>query len=432
MTTTASMSPSRAQDWQTRLSSIVAMMREMSRQTDAQSMFRAFSARIRGLMPVDASVSLSRRGLEAPHYRITRSSHWREEVNPWQQKDKLPLLSSGLLGELLYGDEPRIIDDLRVAHDDPAAEYLAGQRSLVAIPLYDGGVATNMVVLMRQQPGAFDPEEFPERVWISNLFGRATQTLVLAEELQQAQAAVNNELKVIADIQRSLLPAQLPRVPTLDLAVYYQTSQQAGGDYYDILPLPDGRWGLLIADVSGHGTPAAVLMAITHSIVHTLPVPATEPRRVFEYLNEHLTARYTAVNGAFVTAFYGVYDPATRTLVYSSAGHNPPRLKRCDDGTMASLDRAQGLPLGILENAAYDEATHHLRPGDQIVFYTDGITEAHNASGEMFGVERLDGVLEACRPAAEALIQAVLEAVDAFSAGRPPDDDRTMLIAKIT
>src|SRR6266478_8181155 len=119
-------------DWQERLAFIVETMRDMSRQTDPQAMVRAYATRMRQVMPTDRTVSLSRRDLEPPSYRITRSSLWKEEINPWRDKDRLPVLSGGLLGELIYGDEPRIIDDIQIVSDDPAAEYFAGMRSLIA------------------------------------------------------------------------------------------------------------------------------------------------------------------------------------------------------------------------------------------------------------------------------------------------------------
>ena len=127
---------------------------------------------------------------------------------------------------------------------------------------------------------------------------------------KQAYEIVERELKVVADIQRSLLPQVLPKIPTLELAAYYRTSRWAGGDYYDFFPLPDGRWGILIADVSGHGTPAAVMMAITHSLAHSLPGPADPPAAMLGHVNRQLSNRYTTSNEVFVTAFYGVYDPA--------------------------------------------------------------------------------------------------------------------------
>lgn len=417
-------------DWQQRLAQIVDMMREMSRQTDPQEMVRSYGERVRHLLPTDRRISLSRRGLTAPQFRITRSTTWTESVNPWKEKDRLPLFSGGLLAKLLYSDEPHIIDHLEIAADDPAREYLEGHQSLMAIPMFDQGVALNMVVNLRKAPAAFSREDLPELVWLSNLFGRATSNLVLSDELQRAYQALDRELKIVAEIQRSLLPAPLPQIPTLDLAAHYQPSQRAGGDYYDCFPLPDGKWGLFVADVSGHGIPAAVLMAVTHSIAHTHPGPPQPPGQLLDYLNRHLSNLYMSRNESFITAFYGMYDPVPRTLTYACAGHNPPRLKRCRDGTLLALDRANGLPLGIMPDGAYEEYTQALQPGDQILFYTDGITEASNPAGEMFGTARLDQALENCSLQAAALLEEVLRSVQEFAQGHPAHDDQTLIVAR--
>lgn len=419
-------------DWQDRLKLIVDTMRDMSRQTDPQEMVRAYGERIQQMGIVDRRLSLSRRGLSAPLYRITRSTTWTEVINPWKEPHRLPLLSGGLLAELIYGDEPRVFDDLRLSPDDPAAEYLAGQRSLLAIPMFDRGESLNMVILMRDEPAAFAPEDIPDHVWRTNLFGRATANLVLTDELQQAYRTLDREFKIVGEIQRALLPAELPRIPTLDLAVHYQPATRAGGDYYDFFPLPDGRWGIFIGDVSGHGTPAAVLMAVTNCIAHSHPGPPSPPGRVLEYLNYHLATRYASLSETFVTAFYAMYDPQTRQLVYASAGHNPPRLQSCADGTLLALDGQHGLPLGIRANEAYPETTQQLHPGDQIVFYTDGITEAHAPNGELYGTERLDRVLSTCEPGAQSLLDSVLKSVEKFADGRPADDDRTLIVARVS
>ncbi len=416
---------------QQRLDYVVDMMREVSRQTDPQALVREYAARVRRLRPVDRQISLSRRELSHPHFRITRYSGWSEVINPWKQKERLPILSGGILSDFLYGDEPRLIDDLAFDPRDPAASYLDGQRSLIAIPLYDGGSAINMVVLTRAQPGAFTLESLPDAVLQSNLFGRLAHNLILKEQLRDALQQMDRELQVVAGIQRSLLPAKLPKIPTLDLATHYETSAQAGGDYYDFFPLPDNRWGIFIADVTGHGTPAAVVMAITHALAHTIPGPPDPPGRMLDYLNEKLCSHYTNESTTFVTAFYAIYDPRRRVLTYASAGHPPPRLKRCDDGTMTSLNAVNDVPLGVDSATRYEAADHQLHVGDQIIFYTDGISEAFNPGGEQFGPERLDGVLTSCRPGAQALIQAVLDAVKDFTAGRPADDDRTLLVAKV-
>lgn len=419
------------QDWRERLQIIVDTMREMSSQTDPEEMVRAYGERVQQLLPRDRLLSLSRRGHEYPELRVTRDSERRESINPWTERARLPVIRGGLLAELIYSDQPRVINDLRVEPDDPGYEYLKDQRSLMAIPLYDGGVALNMVVPLRSQGPAFRPDQLPEVVWMSNLFGRATQNLVLSEELRKAYGAVERELQVVASIQRSLLPAELPKVPGLDVAAHYQTSRAAGGDYYDFFPLPSGNYGLLIADVSGHGTPAAVMMAITHAIAHSDPRAPCPPSILLERLNRQLTRQYTFRNSTFVTAFYGVYDHETRRLKYASAGHNPPRLKRCVDQSLHVLEGHPGLPLGVAEDAHYADAELQLQRGDQLVLYTDGITEAFNPDGEMFGTERLDGVLARCRDTAQGLIQAVLDRVEAFADGRAADDDRTLLVALV-
>jgi sigma-B regulation protein RsbU (phosphoserine phosphatase) len=418
-------------DVERRLALIVDLVTDMSRQTDPQEMVRSYAERVRHLRPNDRRISLSRRGLTSPMYRITRSTTWQENINPWKEKDRLPLLSGGLLARLIYSDQPQIIDNLEVAADDPAAEYLAGHQSLMAIPMFDQGVALNMVVLLRKGPAAFPRAELPELVWLSNLFGRATSNLVLSDELKEAYQALDRELRTVAEIQRSLLPARLPYIPTLDLAAHYQPSHRAGGDYYDLFPLPAGKWGIFIADVSGHGTPAAVLMAVTHCIAHTHPGPPQPPGQVLAYINQHLASLYTSQNGSFITAFYGIYDPANRTMTYARAGHNPPRLKRCQDGSLLALDRADGLPLGIMPEGSYDECVQQLQPGDQIVFYTDGITEASNQEGKLFGTERLDDVLENCSLQASALLDSVLRCVAEFANGHPADDDRTLIVARV-
>jgi sigma-B regulation protein RsbU (phosphoserine phosphatase) len=421
-----------ATHWEERLAQVVAAMREMSQHTDPQAMRRAYAERMRRLIPIDNSLSLSRRGLTAPEYRITRSTRWQEDINPWTEKERLPLLSGGLLGELLYGEHPRVFDNLHVAASDPAFEYLEGHRSLVAIPLYDGGVALNMVLLLRHGPAGFRREQFPELVWMSNLFGQATHNLVLSQQVQSAFQAVDHEMQIVADIQRSLLPARMPDIPHLSVAADYQTSHRAGGDYYDIFALPDGKWGLLIADVSGHGTPAAVIMAITHSLAHTYPGSHMPPGQLLQHINRHLTTLYTTHSDTFVTAFYAVYNPADRSLVYSSAGHNPPRLKRCSDGSLDLLDGDSGLPLGISVFESYPERRYQLVPGDQLVLYTDGVVEAFNSQREMFGLERLDKVLENCAIGAAGLLESVLAALDEFTAGCPPHDDRTIVVAKVS
>lgn len=421
----------RPQNWRERLAVVVEAMREMSQETDPESLVRKYSKRTRVLTPVDRLVALSRRNIDAPRYRITRATIWQDSINPWKEPHRLPVLQGGLFGELIYGDEPRIIGSIEVPGGDPAREYFDGMGSLVFIPNFDKGAALNGVVLMRRERDAFEAEQLPELVWMSNLFGRATQNLVLSAELDKAYREVDTELRYVADLQRSLLPTNFPKCETLDIAAHYATSRRAGGDYYDVFSLGDHKLGILMADVVGHGTPAAVLMAITHSLAHNHRPLATDPAAFLRAINRDLASRYTRETGAFVTAFYAVYDQRAHSLVYSNAGHPLPLVKRCSSNDAFDLDGGRSLPLGIDEEAEFEDATATLARGDQIVLYTDGITEAFSPDRQMYGVERLRRAIENCTLTASGLIATILEDVENFTRSAPPDDDRTLLVAKI-
>lgn len=418
--------------WQKRLDFFVDLMREMSSHTDPQKMVQSYGERMGELTARDVLLAVSRRDLHKPQYRITRSSRWTEQLNPWQNRARLPVYDRGVLADFIYEERPRVVNDLEIAPDDPAYEHLSGMRSLMILPQFDRGMALNMVVVGVKRPGGYSEELLPERFWMTNLFGRATHNLVLTDEVKRAYRAVEKELKVVGEIQRSLLPDRIPAIPNLDVAAHYQTAQRAGGDYYDFFPLADGRWGIFIADVSGHGTPAAVLMAVTHSIAHTGQDAPDPPNKLLSYVNRHLATRYTNGTGTFVTAFYGIFDPATRSLVYSCAGHPAPRLKRgCGPGVVRPLEGALGLPLGIDRDELYENATEQLKPDDVLVFYTDGVTESRDSAGGLYGTGRLDDVLGKCQPDSESIIRATLLDVEAFTDSGAPTDDLTLVIAKV-
>ena len=420
------------EDWRASLDFVIDTMQEMSRQSQPADMVRAYAARVMQIYPSERYLALSRRDLADGEFLITRDSAWTEVIDPWKQRDRLPRLQGGLLAELFYGNQAVVINDLKLDKGDPACDILCPSRSLMTLPVFDRGEALNMTVMLHSQPNAFRQQLLPIQVWTANLFGRATHNLVLADQLEQANAIIDREMRTIGEIQQSLLPKSLPQVPTLDLAAHYETATQAGGDYYDFFPLADGRLGLIIADVSGHGSPAAVLMAITHVLAHTRPEDHVTPGQILGYVNHHLAHRYNEEHAAFVTALFGVYDPAERTMCYANAGHPSPRVKRCRDGSIFGLDAAGGLPLGIAADEQYHEATVQLVPGDQMILYTDGITETFDHAGEMFGGGRLDAALANCHLDAAGLIQTVLDQVNAFSNHAPAVDDRTMIVGKVS
>ncbi len=412
----------------TRLDDTASMLREFSRQTDPQKLIEAFQHRWRTLPTGEYLLSISRRGLQQPWYRITRYTRWPDDFDPWKNQRKLPLFDRGLLSELIYTNEPHIINDFTPDPDDPAHDYLRGARSLLTLPQYDGGRALNVIVRMSTEPGFFDEDPVSDLLVMSNLMGRAVNGLVLARQLKQTYAELDFELSMVGRMQRSLLPLEIPTVPGLDIAVSYRTASRASGDYYDFFPLSDGRLGVLVADVSGHGTPAAVVMAMLRTMVHVECCIDVGPGELLARLNRRLAEQTGELTHRFVTAFYGVYDPVGGEFSYASAGHPPPLLRRGDEHI--SLGDAQSLPLGIEAATEFREAKVTLNPADVLIIFTDGITESTDARDRMFGLEGLINVSAQHRETAQNLIDAVGAELTDFTGDRPLDDDQTLVVLR--
>ncbi|HEV2616387.1 MAG TPA: PP2C family protein-serine/threonine phosphatase [Candidatus Acidoferrales bacterium] len=251
--------------------------------------------------------------------------------------------------------------------------------------------------------------------------------------LARTLAELDRERQEVGEIQRLLLPASLPEIPGFEMSPYYQPSGHASGDYYDVVPLIDGQWGFVMADVAGHGTPAAVIMTVMRTLIHA-ELPSNRDKSAGEFLghvNKVMSETYLR-DGRFVTVWAAVLDPVSRQLTCASAGHNPPRLLR--DGSVFALDVATGLPLGIDPAATYEEVGIGLEPEDLLVIYTDGITEAMRPGTdgpELFGTERLDRVLsESGSDRTCDCTERVRKAIAVFTNDAAPTDDRTMLILR--
>jgi putative two-component system response regulator len=210
------------------LAAITDLMRSISRITDPQEMVRTYKARARGFLAVDRTVSLSRRDLPDGQYRITRSDIWERDIDPWKERDQLPVLHGGLLGELIQSGEARIIDDLQVAPDDPAAEHLAGMASLAAIPHFDDGAALNMVIHLCREKRGFDRDAFPQLVVMSGLFGRAMHGLVAAQNLQRAQSRLQEQYEAVTHLSDVILEQSKSlrlHAATLEERVHQRTTE---------------------------------------------------------------------------------------------------------------------------------------------------------------------------------------------------------------
>ncbi len=246
-------------------------------------------------------------------------------------------------------------------------------------------------------------------------------------DLATANRRIKEDLKVVGDIQRSFLPQIFPRHPDLEFASFYEPSEQAGGDYYDVIEISKSRWGLLMADVTGHGAPAAVVMAITHllmnSVVNTFRHPSTALKVINEKLNVHLAPTF------YVTMFYGVLDLDEMRLIYSSAGHDIMLLYRARTGKVEELKTDRGFPLKLVESDEYDEQSVQIEPGDRIILFTDGIVEMRNADGELFGYDRLiDVICRNSQGSAQDLVDAIIRELEMFCAEHPYKDDVTLLV----
>ncbi len=239
---------------------------------------------------------------------------------------------------------------------------------------------------------------------------------------------MERELELAAAIQRQILPRDLPRVPGLEIAARNVPTRQVGGDYFDLFPLSRGRLGFLVADVSGKGIPAALLVSTVHAAVHLQIDEAPTIADLMGRIDRHLQ-KYAATR-KFLTCFFGVIEPDSGLLRYVSAGHNPALLRRAAGGGSEQV-KATGVPLGMFPNASWKEETVVLEPGDLLCVYTDGVTEALDAADEEFGMDRLARLLEA--PAAPPeLCASIFDAVSAFAADVPQYDDQTLLLIRRT
>lgn len=251
----------------------------------------------------------------------------------------------------------------------------------------------------------------------------------LQDELARAYERLDHEMRSVGELQKSLLPGALPALPGYAMAVHYAPSTRAGGDYYDFFELPEGKVGLWIADASGHGAPAAVLMAMTRVLLRTASGMLAFPERVLATLNRQLCR--TIPSARFVTACYAVLELRSGVVDYALAGHPPPLLLGAAEGDLETLTTAAGPPLGVFEEAQFECRTTRLAPGDTLVFYTDGITEAQGVGGEMFGHDRLQQTLvDERRLAPGDMRDRLLAAIERHTGGIAPADDVTLIVLR--
>jgi serine phosphatase RsbU (regulator of sigma subunit) len=236
------------------------------------------------------------------------------------------------------------------------------------------------------------------------------------------------ELEIAKGIQESFLPESAPHIEGADIAALSVPARVVGGDFYDFIPLDAGKWGLVIADVSGKGIPAAIFMALSRSLIRASIAGYDSPADALSNANNLILQ--DSKSSMFVTLFYAVLDPVTMTLTFANAGHNPPFLLSGPSDGVVFL-KAQGVPLGISSDVKMDNESIILKGGDIVVLYTDGVTEAVSGSGERFEIDRLKDIVTASRNiSAKEILDRVMKELSVFAGTRPQFDDITMMVVK--
>lgn len=304
-----------------------------------------------------------------------------------------------------------------------------GLRSILCVPLNLKERLIGVIYVdNRLQAGIFSPAD------LKLLSAIASNAAVAIENARLYQLAVekgrlDQELSMARRVQVSLLPRQMPQIPGWEFIARWKPARQVGGDYYDFIEIENERLGLVIADVTDKGMPAALFMAFTRSIIRGNLDHATSPDAGITRANRLICQE--SDNGLFVTMFYGQLNLQTGELIYVNAGHNPPVLVAPSQSILTSWLARTGVPLGVEEGSTYTQESVLLKPGDFIVLYTDGVTEATDANNNLFGVDRLQSVLleNQDRPAPE-IAAALEQAIDQFSGPTAPRDDITIVIAR--
>jgi phosphoserine phosphatase len=342
------------------------------------------------------------------------------------------------IGEGIIGHAAR---ERRLVHvPDPAADPRWNSaidrqtgfttRNILAAPLsspHDGRLL-GVLQLLNKRHGTFDAFDEELLVAFSQHAAVGLDRARMVDELRRREAALRS-LEVAREIQRGFMPRTLPSVPGYEAATWWFPNEAVGGDYCDVLELRDGRTGLVIADVSGHGLGPSLIMASARAALRALAAEHSSTERLLGLLGRALATDLD--DGRFITMALAALDPEAHTLVYANAGHAPALHYRAASGEFQSLE-ATGLPLGVLERPDYPESPPcEVRPGDLLFFCTDGIVDAVNEQDQRFGQRRLEALIrEHAGDSVQNLVQNVAQSVCRHFVGQHPQDDLTILAAK--
>ena len=333
-------------------------------------------------------------------------------------------MGEGIIGHVALTGEPVISPDVRA--DPRYVNAREETRSEMVAPIISNDQVIGVFDLESDQLNAYTQDDLQVLMLLASQVAIIIEKVMLHEQLIEKKR-LEGQLEVARQVQLELLPAADPEVEGFDICAWNFSTEEVSGDYYDWVSIYEDQIGMVIADVSGKGVPAALLMAFLRAslraAIHIGYAPHISMAKVNYLLWESIE------RNQFVTAFYGVLDASNKTLAYTNAGHNPPLLMDAD-GTARFIERG-GLPLGMFRDTRYYEYYQSIEPGQLLVLYTDGATEALGANGEEYGRERLEVAVRASRHlSARELITAIQQDVLAWTDGRGASDDMTFFIVK--
>ncbi len=333
---------------------------------------------------------------------------------------RLKIGCEGMVGYVAANGQMHYAPDVRKDQYYMACE--PSTLSEVAIPLRVGERLVGVFTASHHDLDAFPRHQLRILQALCDHIAIAVQNARLVQSERAERAALDREAQEARSIQQALLPKSSPYIPGFAVSGHTVPARAVGGDWYDFIPFPDGRWGIVLADVSGKGTAAALLMSATRGMLRSLAEACCSPGEVLSKLNQLLLNDFPA--GKFVTLVYAVLDPATRSVVFSNPGHLRPLL--VDDEGEHFLDTERGLPLG-LGCGDYSETRVSLFEGSKLVFYSDGITEAVNTNEEEYGLCRLAD--HAAKPGASAV--SIIDDVRSFASNSGVRDDASAVFVGV-
>jgi len=340
-------------------------------------------------------------------------------------------MSSAVQDIVLKERRSLLVRDARLENEFGFRASIVAQdiRSILAVPLQTDENAIGLIYLdspffVRE----FTADDLNVVTVLANIAAIRIEHARSAEE-REARRLLDQDLARAAEIQQGILPKDPPPVSACDLAAFNLPCRTVGGDYYNFITYPDGQLALFVADVSGKGLPAALLVSSLHACIRLLFDEA--PKNLSDHVYRlNKTVSNTCPLGCFITFFVGLFDPATGNLVYCNAGHNPPLLVRAA-GAQSALD-STGIPLGLFADACYDQQSCAVDPGDTLLLYSDGVTEAcAPESNDEFGEARLFSALATRKDqTAKTVVSEINSDVLLFTRGAAPADDRTLVILR--